>query len=106
MLDMFKRPTDPPEYTHLYALPAAALLGAYAAGHWAGYAQMEALTYLAAAGLCIGAIACLAGQRTARLGNTLGLMGVGTGLVATLGSLSVVPETYAQILGALCGGRV
>ena len=177
MLDMFKRPTDPPEYLHLYAVPATALLATYAAGHvagegcggrqlrllvqcavqaargcplptppvthpprtlapHAGYSEMEALTYLAASGLCIGAIACLAGQKTARLGawqprggragcrfgpapppstahctpptahtrptgNTLGLIGVGTGLVATLGALSVVPETYAQILGGL-----
>lgn len=29
---------------------------------------MESLTYLAASGLCIGAIACLANQKTARLG--------------------------------------
>lgn len=36
MLDMFKRPTDPPEYNGLYALSAAALLATYAAGHFAG----------------------------------------------------------------------
>ena len=29
---------------------------------------MESLTYLAASGLCIGAIGCLANQKTARLG--------------------------------------
>lgn len=27
MLDMFKRPTDPPEYNYLYGIPAAAFLG-------------------------------------------------------------------------------
>jgi NAD(P) transhydrogenase len=37
MLDMFKRPTDPPEYTYLYALPVGALLGTYAYGVQAGY---------------------------------------------------------------------
>ena len=36
MLDMFKRPTDPPEYNSLYAVPAGALLAAYAAGHFTG----------------------------------------------------------------------
>jgi len=29
---------------------------------------MESLTYLGSGGLCIGAIACLANQQTARLG--------------------------------------
>ena len=29
MLDMFKRPTDPPEYNYLYGVPAATFLGAY-----------------------------------------------------------------------------
>ena len=32
-------------------------------------------------------------------GNTLGLIGVGTGLVATLGALQVAAQTYTQILG-------
>ncbi|KAI7844259.1 hypothetical protein COHA_002057 [Chlorella ohadii] len=104
MLDMFKRPTDPPEYNGLYALSAAGLLATYAAGHFAGYSQMESLTYLAASGLCIGAIACLANQKTARLGNTLGLIGVGTGLVATLGALQVAAQTYTQILVCLLIG--
>ena len=47
------------------------------------------MAYLAASALCIAAIACLAAQRSARLGNTLGLIGVGAGLVATLGALQV-----------------
>ena len=33
---MFKRPDDPPEFNHLYALPAAAALAVYGAGHAAG----------------------------------------------------------------------
>ena len=36
MLNMFKRPTDPPEYNALYLIPAAAALGTYAAGHFLG----------------------------------------------------------------------
>jgi H+-translocating NAD(P) transhydrogenase len=107
MLDMFKRPTDPPEYNHLYAIPAGAALATYAAGHLAGYPEMQSTAYLAAAGLCIGSIACLAQQKTARLGNTLGLMGVGTGLAATLGGITADPGTTVQILGALgLGGTI
>ncbi len=37
---MFKRPTDPPEYNQLYAIPAGALLAAYAAGHFMGARRM------------------------------------------------------------------
>lgn len=37
MLDMFKRPTDPPEYNYLYALPATAFVGGYGASVAAGY---------------------------------------------------------------------
>ncbi|CAJ0953011.1 unnamed protein product [Ranitomeya imitator] len=37
MLDMFKRPTDPPEYNYLYLLPAGAFVGGYAAALNSGY---------------------------------------------------------------------
>ena len=38
MLNMFRRPTDPVEYNHLYALPGAVLVGGCAAGQLAGTA--------------------------------------------------------------------
>ena len=34
MLDMFKRPGDPPEQNYLYVIPAAALLAIYAFGYY------------------------------------------------------------------------
>lgn len=37
MLDMFKRPTDPPEYNYLYLLPAGVFVGGYAAALHGGY---------------------------------------------------------------------
>lgn len=37
MLDMFKRPTDPPEYNYLYLLPAGAFVGGYGAALHSGY---------------------------------------------------------------------
>ena len=58
------------------------------------------MTYLASSGLCIGAIACLANQKTARVGNALGLMGVSGGIAATLGLVPADPALYGQILGA------
>jgi len=36
MLNMFRRPTDPAEYNYLYAVPGAALVASYAAGHLSG----------------------------------------------------------------------
>jgi hypothetical protein len=47
MLDMFKRPDDPPEYNQLFAIPGAAMLATYAAGHftgeWGGWAGAHGL---------------------------------------------------------------
>ena len=107
MLDMFKRPTDPPEYNSLYAIPAGALLTTYAVGHFMGYPEMQNTAYLAASGLCIAAIGCLSNQSSARVGNALGLIGVGTGLAATLGGANADPETLVQILGSLgLGGAI
>lgn len=37
MLDMFKRPTDPPEYNYLYLVPAGAFVGGYGAALYSGY---------------------------------------------------------------------
>lgn len=102
MLDLFKRPTDPPEYNSLYLLPASALLGGYAAGKGMGYEGVQDMTYLAASIACIGGVAGLSTQKTARLGNVLGMTGVSAGLAATVGLLSPSPEVLAQM--ALCGG--
>nr|XP_021496018.1 NAD(P) transhydrogenase, mitochondrial-like [Meriones unguiculatus] len=37
MLDMFKRPTDPPEYNYLYLLPGCTFVGGYLATLYSGY---------------------------------------------------------------------
>uniref|UniRef100_H3B486 NAD(P) transhydrogenase, mitochondrial n=1 Tax=Latimeria chalumnae TaxID=7897 RepID=H3B486_LATCH len=37
MLDMFKRPTDPPEYNYLYLLPGTVFVGGYGASVASGY---------------------------------------------------------------------
>jgi len=37
MLDMFKRPTDPPEHNYLYLLPGGVFIGGYAAALHSGY---------------------------------------------------------------------
>lgn len=45
MLDMFKRPTDPPEYNYLYALPGTAFVGGYGASLAAGYSTEQVTEY-------------------------------------------------------------
>ncbi|KAM4708669.1 NAD(P) transhydrogenase, mitochondrial [Discoglossus pictus] len=106
MLDMFKRPTDPPEYNYLYLLPGGVFVGGYAAALHSGY-TIEQMMYLGSGLCCVGALAGLSTQGTARLGNTLGMMGVAGGIAATLGALKPSPELLAQMSGAMAlGGTI
>jgi NAD(P) transhydrogenase len=111
MLDMFKRPNDPPEYNYLYGIPALATLGAYAYGVSNGYSDVHNLAYLGASLCCVGALGGLSSQPTARLGNTLGMIGVSLGLAATLGQLKIPTDLAIQMagtmgLGGLIGGVI
>uniref|UniRef100_A0A672G2Q7 proton-translocating NAD(P)(+) transhydrogenase n=1 Tax=Salarias fasciatus TaxID=181472 RepID=A0A672G2Q7_SALFA len=103
MLDMFKRPTDPPEYNYLYALPGAAFVGGYGASVAAGY-HIEQMMYLGSGLCCVGALAGLSAQGTSRLGNALGMMGVAGGIAATLGALKPSPELLSQMSLAMATG--
>lgn len=103
MLDMFKRPTDPPEYNYLYLLPAGTFVGGYLAALYSGY-NIEQIMYLGSGLCCVGALAGLSTQGTARLGNALGMIGVAGGLAATLGGLKPCPELLAQMSGAMAMG--
>uniref|UniRef100_A0A8D3BIM4 NAD(P) transhydrogenase, mitochondrial n=1 Tax=Scophthalmus maximus TaxID=52904 RepID=A0A8D3BIM4_SCOMX len=103
MLDMFKRPTDPPEYNYLYVLPGAVFVGGYGASVAAGY-NIEQMMYLGSGLCCVGALAGLSTQSTSRLGNTLGIMGVAGGIAATLGGLKPSPELLSQMSLAMATG--
>ncbi|KAF3702123.1 NAD(P) transhydrogenase, mitochondrial [Channa argus] len=103
MLDMFKRPTDPPEYNYLYLLPGGVFIGGYAAALQSGY-NIEQMMYLGSGLCCVGALAGLSNQSTARLGNSLGMIGVAGGIAATLGALKPSPELLAQMSAAMAVG--
>ncbi|KAM8876951.1 NAD(P) transhydrogenase, mitochondrial isoform 2-T3 [Synchiropus picturatus] len=103
MLDMFKRPTDPPEYNYLYLLPAGVFVGGYGASVAAGY-SIEQMMYLGSGLCCVGALAGLSAQGTSRLGNALGMMGVAGGVAATLGALKPSPELLSQMSLAMATG--
>ncbi|GAB0093708.1 NAD(P) transhydrogenase, mitochondrial [Sergentomyia squamirostris] len=106
MLDMFKRPGDPPEYNMLFGIPATAFLGGYGYAAMTGFPEIHQMAYLAASLCCVGALAGLSSQKTSRLGNTLGMIGVTGGIAATLGHMAPSVEVLMQMGGvaALGGG--
>ncbi len=106
MLDMFRRPNDTPEYNELYAVPAGALAAGYLYSLHTGQGDVTPLVSLASALLCVGGIGGLASQQTARLGNVMGMSGVGLGLLATLGSVHAPAPVLAGALALLGGGAL
>lgn len=96
MLDMFKRPTDPPEYPWLYAVPALVFGGGYLAAASTGAAGLVQAGYMVSSILCISSISSLASQTTARMGNALGILGVGSGVMASLLAVGFSPEVMTQ----------
>lgn len=102
MLDMFRRPGDPPEYTNLYVIPGAAVLGGYAAAKMGGYTDIDQMAYLASSLCCVGALGGLSTQTSSRQGNALGIIGIGTGMTATIGALAPSTDVLTQ-MGAMMG---
>lgn len=115
MLDMFKRPTDPTEYPWLYAVPGVLFGGGYLAAAATGMAGLVQAGYLVSSVLCISSISGLSAMNTARQGNLLGILGVGSGVLASLAAVGFSPAVLAQfgvlagiggIAGALIGRRI
>merc|ERR1712038_2204001 len=104
MLDMFKRPDDPPEYNYLYGIPGAAFLASYGYAVSQGYPEVHTMGYLGSSLCCVGALAGLSSQPTARLGNALGMIGVTGGVACTLGQLLPSQPVLAQMALAAGGG--
>lgn len=115
MLDMFRRPTDPPEYPWLYAIPGAFFGGGFIAATATGMGGLIQAGYLVSSVMCIGSLTGLASQATARTGNLLGMLGVGSGVLASLAAVGFPTETLIQclsvagagsLIGALIGRRI
>jgi len=104
MLDLFKRPDDPPEFYEFYGVPVAAFVGGYALTVLGGFKETSSITATASALCCIGGIAGLANQKTARLGNVSGMAGVSLGLASCIGSVDWAASTYVQLAACLGGG--
>jgi H+-translocating NAD(P) transhydrogenase len=82
-------------------------MGAYYYGISHGYTDVNNLAYLTSSLCCVGALGGLSSQPTARLGNALGMIGVTTGIAATLGQLNLSNELAIQMAGTLgIGGLI
>jgi NAD(P) transhydrogenase len=106
MLDMFKRPTDPPEYQMLWGIPGALYMAGFISAIQSGSPVIGTASYLLASLFCILAIGGLSNQTTARWGNSMGILGVSIGLVATLGTLGASLPVLVQMLTCLGIGAV
>jgi H+-translocating NAD(P) transhydrogenase len=95
MLDMFKRPDDPPEYYHLYGIPAVATMGVYGIGRATGkFPELDTAAATLSGLLCIGGIAGLASQKT-----ITALMGTGAVAGNYIGN-RVEPTSLPQTVAA------
>jgi NAD(P) transhydrogenase len=104
-------PTDPPEYPWLYAIPSVVFGGGLIAAASTGAAGLIQAGYLVSSMLCIGSLSGLATQATARMGNMLGILGVGSGVITSLLAAGLSPEVLVQfgalaLLGSLAGFRI
>ena len=101
MLDMFKRPGDPAEHTNLWAIPGGMAISALLISHMVGVPNIYEMGYLAASLCCIGGISGLAKQSTARIGNSLGMIGISTGVITSLAQLSFPFPLFMQAVGLM-----
>lgn len=106
MLDMFRRPTDPAEYPWLYAIPAAIFGGGYVFAASSGLSGLIQAGYLVSSILCVSSLSGLASQATARRGNLLGILGVFTGILASLLAVGFSNEVLIQFSGLAAVGAV
>jgi H+-translocating NAD(P) transhydrogenase len=96
---------DPPEHKYLYFIPASVFLGGYGIAAQTGwYPDIHQMTYLAASLCCVGALTGLSSQKTCRIGNMLGMIGVSSGLAATLGIIKPSNELLTQMAACMGSG--
>uniref|UniRef100_A0A7S0DKH4 proton-translocating NAD(P)(+) transhydrogenase n=1 Tax=Amorphochlora amoebiformis TaxID=1561963 RepID=A0A7S0DKH4_9EUKA len=113
MLDMFRRPDDPPEYWHYYLIPSGVVCASFTGLTLAGMGGpgLSAAVALASGLGCISGISAMSDQKTTRLANYLAMGGVGMGLTTTLFAMGATSAVYAQFVlmsavGGLAGQQI
>jgi NAD(P) transhydrogenase len=76
-------------------------MGALLAAHAVGVPNIYQMGYLTSSLLCVGGISGLSGQKTARIGNAMGIIGVIGGVVTALAQLNLPAPVFAQAIGLL-----
>lgn len=99
-------PTDPPEYPWLYAIPGLLFGGGYIAAATTGMAGLVQAGYLTSSLLCMSSISGLSSQNTARQGNMLGMLGVSSGILASLGAVGFPADVLMQFGGVAAIGSM
>lgn len=90
----------------MYGVPAALFGGGFLVAASTGAAGLVQAGYLASSVLCIGSLSGLASQSTARMGNMLGILGVGSGVMASLLAAGFSPEVLTQFGGLAALGTI
>lgn len=97
MLDMFRRKgVDAPEFNYLYSAAAAVWASTFFWAHSKGFTGIYQAGYLTASLCCIAGISGLASQKTARIGNASGIIGISTGIMTTLAAMNFPAPVLAQ----------
>lgn len=104
MLDMFRRPSDPAEYNSVYFVPGLILIACYFAAKFFNFPGIENMAYLACSLCCISSIGSLAAQKTSRFGNAMGMVGVFSGVIITLGYINLSMTSLAIAFGIMIVG--
>lgn len=99
MLNMFKRAGDPSDFAWMFTVPAVGFVGLATAGKLSGCADMTQMAYLGGALGCIGALAGLSTQKTARVGNAYGMIGVSSGMAGCLAATDFAPSMWPVVIG-------
>jgi H+-translocating NAD(P) transhydrogenase len=102
-LSCAQRPTDPPSYSHFYLIPTAALIGGYLGLKGMGFDHMHQIAYITSGVYCIGGIAAMSSMESSRVGNPIAMIGVSTGIAATLGLISqtLPPAQFLPVFGQI-----
>ncbi len=90
----------------MYGIPGILFAGGYIAAASTGMAGLVQAGYLTSSLLCIGSLSGLASQATARQGNILGILGVSSGILASLAAVGFPPAVLLQFGGVAAVGSI